>query len=81
VDGKDFVEEEAWAFGRTNVGPTTNPYILPYFYNRRYLDTQYGIRKDGESFKIGETTTLVYTDSNKTFKGKNLEGRPDCHSY
>ena len=50
-DGDDdnvFVEDDAQAFGRENVGPIASPYIVPYLYNRRYLDTQYGLRKDGD---------------------------------
>jgi len=39
-DDDVFVDEDARAFGRDNVGPIASPYILPYFYNRRYLDTQ-----------------------------------------
>ena len=58
-DGDDdddvFVEEDAQAFRRENVGPVATPYILPYLYIRRYLDNQYGIRKDGDSFKMAIT--------------------------
>jgi len=52
-DDDVFVEDDARAFGKENVGPVASPYILPYLYNRRYLDTQYGIRRDGDPFKIG----------------------------
>jgi len=43
-DDNVFVEEDAQAFGRENVGPIASPYIVPYLYNRRYLDTQYDLR-------------------------------------
>jgi len=49
---------------------------LPYLSNRRrsHLDTQYGIRKDGDSFKIGDSTVLVDTDSDITIRGKEFRG-------
>ena len=80
-DDNVFVEEDAKAFGRENVGPIASPYIVPYLYNRRYLDTQYGLRKDGDSFKIGDSAVLVDPDSNITIKGREIRGRPDCGSY
>jgi len=69
VDESDFGEEDVQTFGRENVGPIASPYIVPYFYNRRFLDTQYGIRKVGDSFMIGDSAVLVDTDSNVTIKG------------
>jgi len=72
-DDNVFVEEDAQAFGRENVGPIASPYIVPYLYNRRYLDTQYDLRKDGDSFKIGDTTVLVDPDSDITIKGREFK--------
>jgi len=73
-DDNVFVEDDAQTFGRENVGPIASPYIVPYLYNRRYLDTQYGLRKDGDSFKIGDSTVLVDPDSNYTIKGREFRG-------
>jgi len=73
-DNNVFVEEDAQAFGRENVGPIASPYIVPYLYNRRYHDTQYGLRKDGDSFKIGDSTVLVDPDSDITIKGREFRG-------
>jgi len=73
-DDDDFVEEDARAFGTDNIGPTASPYILAYLYNRRSLDTQYGIRKDGYAFKIGGSSVLVDTDSDMTIKGREFKG-------
>ena len=70
----DFAEEDVQAFGRENVGTTASPYIVPYFYNRRFLDTQYGIRKVGNSFMIGDSAVLVDTDSDITIKGQEFRG-------
>ena len=46
-DDNVFVEEDAQAFGREDIGPIASLYIVPYLYNSRYFDTQYGLRKDG----------------------------------
>ena len=70
-DDNDFAED-AQAFRRENVGLTASPYIVPYFYNRRFLDTQYGIRKVGNSFMMGDYALLVNTDI--TIKGQEFRG-------
>jgi hypothetical protein len=54
-DNDGFLEEEAKRFGRENVGSVASPYLMPYVYKRRFIDTQYGIRKDGGTFKIGDS--------------------------
>jgi len=73
-DDDDFVKGDTRAFGRENVGLKASPYILPYLFNRRrrHLDTRYGTRKDGDSFKIGDSIVLVDTDSNITIRGKEF---------
>jgi len=47
---------------------------VPYFYNKRFLDKQYGIRKVGDSFMIGDSAILVDTDSDITIKGQEFRG-------
>ena len=61
-------------FGRENVGPIASPYIVTYIYKRRYLDTRYSIRKEGDWFNVGDSTLLVHTDSDITNKGKEFRG-------
>jgi len=77
-DDDDFVKGDTRASGREreNVGSIASPYILPYLSkrHRRHLDTRYGIRKDGDSFKLGDSTVLVDTDSDITIKGKEFRG-------
>ena len=51
----EFLEEDAKRCGRENVCPVAGPYLMPYVYKRRFLDTQYGLRKDGDIFKIGDS--------------------------
>jgi len=66
--------EDVQALGRENVGTIASPYIVPYFYNKRFLDTQYGIRKVGDSLMIGDYAILVDTDSDITIKGQEFRG-------
>jgi len=68
-DDDNFAEEDVQAFGREKVGTIASPYIVPYFQNKLFLDTQYGIRRGGDSFMIGDSAILVDTDSDITFKG------------
>jgi len=49
---------------------------MPYVYKKRFLDTQYGYRKDGDNFIIGEFSIVIDTDGDTTikeivFKGSN----------
>ena len=39
-DDNNFAEEDVQAFGRENVGTIASPYIVPYFYNKCFLDTE-----------------------------------------
>jgi len=59
-DDNVFVKEVARTFGRENVGPVASSNNLPKLYNGLYLDTQYGISKDGDSFKIGDSSARRY---------------------
>ena len=58
----EVLEEDAKAFGRENLGSVASPYLMPYAYKRRFHDTQYGILKDGDIFKIGDSSVLVDQD-------------------
>jgi len=39
-DEDNFVEDEAREYGTENFGPVASPYVMPYVYKRRFLDTQ-----------------------------------------
>ena len=43
-------------------------------YNGPFLDTQYGIRKEGDIFKIGDSTVSVDSLGDITIKGKQYRG-------
>jgi len=73
-DEDDFVENEAREYGRENVGPVATPYLMPYVYKRRFLDTQYGVRKNGDNFMIGDSTIVVDTNGDMTIKDRVLKG-------
>jgi len=74
ISDDDDDEGDTRATGRENVGSIASPYILPYLSKRqrRHLDTRYGIRKDGDTFKMGDSTVLVDTNSDITIKGKEF---------
>jgi len=77
-DDDDFVKGDTRASvrERENVGSIASPYILTYLSkrHRRHLDTRYCIRKHGDSFKMGDSTVLVDTDSGITIRGKEFIG-------
>jgi uncharacterized protein YpuA (DUF1002 family) len=45
--------------------------------NTQLLDTQYGIRKDGDNLKIGSSNVTVDSSSNIDIRGKQFEGTTD----
>ena len=73
-DDDYFVEVGAREYGRENVGPVASPYLMPYDYKRRFLDTQYGVRMEGGMFMIGDSPIVVDTDGDITIKGRVFKG-------
>jgi hypothetical protein len=67
-----FLEEDAKAFGRENAGSVASPYLMPNVYKRRFLDTEYGILKDGDIFNIGDSSVLVDQGGDITMKEKKF---------
>jgi len=67
-DDDNLAEEDVQSFGRENLGTIASPYIVPYFYNKRFMDTQYSIRKFGDSFMVGDSAIPVVTDSDIAIK-------------
>jgi len=47
---------------------------MPYVYNRRFLDPQYGVRKDGDMFMIGDCHIVVDTVGEITIKDRVFKG-------
>ena len=69
-----FAEKYAQEYGRQKFGAVAVSYLTPYLYKRSFLDTQYGIRKEGDTFMIGESQLTVDSDSDITIKGKRFRG-------
>ena len=47
---------------------------MPYVYKRWFLYTQYGLRKDGDIFKIGDSAVVVDRYGDITIKEKEFRG-------
>jgi len=47
---------------------------MPYVYKRRFLDTQYGVRKEGDMFMIGDSPIVVDTVGDITIKDRVFKG-------
>ena len=43
---------------------------MPYVYKRRFLDTEYGVRKEGNIYMIGDSPVLVDTSGDITIKDR-----------
>ena len=69
--------KKAQNFGRKNYGEIASPFLGPCLSNTRMLDTQYGIRRDGDNFKIGNSNVTVDYISNITISGKQFKGTED----
>ena len=48
----------------------SSPYPISYVYKNRFLDTQIGMRKDGDIFNIGDSAVLVDQYDDITIKEK-----------
>jgi len=70
----NFVEDEAREYRRENVRPVASHYLMIYVYKRRFLDTQYGVRMEGNMFMKGDFPVLVDTSVDITIKDRVLKG-------
>ena len=67
-------EDVVRKFARKSFGVIASPYLSPYVHKRGVLDSEYGMRKVGDKFFIGNSDMTVDTNSdfykrNKHFKG------------
>jgi hypothetical protein len=65
-------EEDVRKFGSTQFGSVASPYLAPYLYNKRFLYRQYGSMKEGNVFKIGDSSLTLDEQSDIRIQGKNL---------
>jgi len=74
IEDDNFVEDEAREYGSENVGPVARPYLMPYVHKRRFLNTQYGVRKVGNMFMVGDSPVLVDTSGDINIKDRVFKG-------
>jgi hypothetical protein len=41
------------------IGDTASPYLVSYIYAREFLDQQYGIRKFGDYYMVGDSNVCI----------------------
>jgi len=58
-DGETDAEENVKLFGRKHYGEIANPLLGLYLSNTLLIHTQYGIRREGDNFKIGNSTLTI----------------------
>ena len=66
--------EEIERYGRKHFGEIASPYIAPYFHNSRFLDSVFGIRREDDSFMIGDLPISVDDESNVVIRGETFRG-------
>jgi hypothetical protein len=68
-------EEEVQHYGRENFDEVASPYLTAYVYNRRFLDKEYGIRKEEDgTFMLGNSPVTVDAQSNVIVHDKLFRG-------
>ena len=71
----DGVEEEFTDIDRENFGEFAGPYLKPHQPNVRFLDKQYGIRRQRYCmFMIGNSILTVDDTSYSTINGRHFKG-------
>lgn len=70
VEGEEV--EVVKQFGRKQFGELASPFRAPDRKNWRYLDTQHGIRKEGDNFEIGDSMGTIDNNSNIVINGETI---------
>ena len=60
MDRGAFSEGEVRAFARNTFGEIASPHVSPYVHKRGVLDAEYGLRKIGNRFFIGNSDVTGY---------------------
>ena len=69
------MDEDVIYFGRKNFGELASPFLTPYLYSRRFLDKQYGIRREDDgTFMIGDSTLSVDEARDISIKRSHFKG-------
>jgi hypothetical protein len=67
-------EEEAVDFTKRKFGKTASPYLVPYIYDKEFLDRQYGIRKSGDHYMVGDSNVSIDHASDIYVKNRRFKG-------
>ena len=70
----DDAEEEVTDSDMEYFGELASPYLKPYKHNARFLDKQYGIRREDDgSFMVGDSVLSVDNTSDITINGRHFK--------
>ena len=67
-------EENVHKFARKSYGEVASPYLSPYVHKSGFLDAEYGLRKVGDKFFIGNSDVMVDVNSDLYIRGKHFRG-------
>ena len=74
IDEGDTVEEDLSDLSRENFGELANRYLKPYLHNARFLDKQYGIRRENDGgFMVGDFTLTVDDTNDISINGRHFK--------
>jgi len=68
------VESKIRKYARKSFGPIASPYLSPYVHKSGILDADYGLRKVGDRFFIGNSDVTVDMKSDFYIKNKHFKG-------
>jgi len=74
VDTGAVSEANIHEYARNTFGPIASPYLAPYVHKSGVLDAEYGLRKVGDRFFIGNSDVTVDTDSGFYIRNRHFKG-------
>jgi hypothetical protein len=70
------VSEDVHTFATKSFGSVASPYLSPFVHKCGVLDIEYGLRKEGDKFFIGNSVVIVDANSDLYIKDKHFRGTP-----
>ena len=67
-------KSDVHAYARKYFGEVASPYLSPFIHEKGMLDVDYGLRKVGDKFYIGNSAVRVDSDSNLYIHNKRFKG-------
>jgi hypothetical protein len=74
TDNYETVDENVRSHGKRIFCSLASPYLMPYLYNKRFLEKQYGFRRDGDTFMIGDSAVTVDSKGDTIINDKTFSG-------